>query len=151
MTLPSLPGRDRDRIISMLNLLASDKSGEVAAAGAALIRTLRARGWSWSDLIVAPGARRNRARERDEVHEESGAAFFGWSGRKSTARARFAAHADSPRTAAPVSQGLARAEPARAVRARGRGVRAVPAPAWDGASVPAGRAVVRSAKRDLAR
>ena len=80
-----------------------------------------------------------------------GAAFFVGPGRKSTARAGFAAHADSPRTAAPVPQGLARAEPARAVRARGRGVRAVPAAAWDGAALPAGRAVVRSAKRDLAR
>ena len=55
-------------------------------------------------------------------------------------------HADLPRTAAPVSEGLARAEPACAVRARGRGVRAVPTAARDGTALPAGRALVRSAK-----
>ena len=48
-----LAPRDRERLIGCLNLLTSDQPGERDAAGLAACRFLRARGLSWSDVILS--------------------------------------------------------------------------------------------------
>lgn len=63
-----LSGRDRDRLLKVLGLLASDQGGERAAAGAAAARMLRDRGLTWPDLIQptlpAPSYQPNHATGR---------------------------------------------------------------------------------------
>jgi len=55
MSAPAcLAPRDRERLVSVLNLLSSDKAGERDAAGLAACRLLRARGLGWSDVVVLP-------------------------------------------------------------------------------------------------
>ncbi|NPD66062.1 hypothetical protein HN018_19575 [Lichenicola cladoniae] len=48
-----LTGRDRERLIKVLSLLASDQDGERAAAGWTAARMLRDRGLDWNSLIPA--------------------------------------------------------------------------------------------------
>ena len=60
-------------------------------------------------------------------------------------------HAHPCRTAPALSSRLARAQPARSVRTRARGMRALPAPAWHRPPVSSGWALVRPSARNVAR
>jgi hypothetical protein len=49
--MTALAPAERDRLVKILGLLASDKSGERDAAGLAAMRQLRALGLVWGDVI----------------------------------------------------------------------------------------------------
>ncbi len=51
---------ERDRLIKLLNLLASNHAGERDAAGLAAARLLRQRDLSWDEVVASPEAPRSR-------------------------------------------------------------------------------------------
>jgi hypothetical protein len=56
--MAALPTTDRNRLVKLLGLLASDKAGERDAAGLAAVRLLKKHRVSWADLLAKPPVHR---------------------------------------------------------------------------------------------